>query len=149
VRQFFTGTDEVELANPLRNCRVHQDISCRVGDVTPPRQEEGSAFRTRVEQGPRFDGTCDPVTPKSRETNRHIVPTPADLEKGKSSGSETSAVVLQARFDDVEKHLRQKLRWETRDSGVWILDMSWAVGLPNVFDRVFAWSIGGATWPDA
>ena len=149
MSQLCTGTDEVELANPLRNCRVHQDISCRVGEVRPPRQEEWSTFRTRVEQGPRFDGTCDPVTPKSRETDRHFVPMPADLEEGESSGGETTVVVLQARFDDVEKHLRQQLHRETRDSGVWILDMSWAVGLPNVFDRVLAWSIGGATWPDA
>ena len=47
--QLFTGTDEIESVNSFWNRRVHQDISCRVVEVSPPRQEDGSPFRTRVE----------------------------------------------------------------------------------------------------
>jgi hypothetical protein len=64
VFQLFTTTIEVELTDPPRSFSVHQSILRRAGKARMPRQEQGGAFRTRVEQGPCFDRTWDPPNPK-------------------------------------------------------------------------------------
>ena len=56
--------------------------------MKPPRQGEGAIFRTRVEQRPRFDGACDPQTPKARKTDGHLVPTLAGFAEVERSASE-------------------------------------------------------------
>ena len=106
----FGVTGKVELVNPLRNSGFHQNVSYRNVGFRLPCQGEGSIFRTRVEQGPSFDGARDPPTPKSRETNGHFVPVFADLEKTKCSRGEVGVFALNAGLDDVEKHIRQQLR---------------------------------------
>ena len=93
MHQLVTCTGEVELANPLRNGGVHQDISRGEKVLRSPRQEERSIFRTGVEQGPRFDGTRDPSSPKLRKANGHFVPTSTDSEKLERSDSESRVAV--------------------------------------------------------
>lgn len=75
-------------------------------EVVSPCEEDGSILRTRVEQGPCFDGASNPPDPKRRETDSHFVPTLADFEKVERSCGKTCVVVLQAGLDDIEKHVR-------------------------------------------
>ena len=56
-----------------------------------PRPEDGNNVRSRR---PRFDGTCDPPTPKLSETNDHFVPTSTNFGKAGCFGGKVRAVVL-------------------------------------------------------
>ena len=70
-----------------------------------------------MEEGPRVDSTRNPPSPKFRGTDSYLVPTPTDLKKIECPGRETCVVILKARFDRIEEHLRQQLRWETGVNG--------------------------------
>jgi hypothetical protein len=93
-------TTEVELTNPLRSVGVCQGISCRPGELRLPRQGQGSTFRTRAEQGPRFDRAWNPPNPKLREVDGHFIPTSAYLEEVECSLSEMCGIALETGFDD-------------------------------------------------
>ena len=93
-------------------------------ELGQPCQGDGRTLRSRTEQRPRFDGTCDPPTPKLRETDGHFVPTPTDLEKAECSSGKARVIVLKTGLDDVEKRVGQQLRWETGDRDVSVLSVS-------------------------
>jgi len=102
------------------------------GLLRSPFKEEGAIFRTRVEQGPCFDGTWDPPTPKPRGTKGHFVPMPADEEKGERSGSETRVIILEAGLNHVKERLCQQLSVQTGEGGVQVPDVSQLIRLSNV-----------------
>ena len=84
-------------------------------------RERGVSFEREWNRGHALNGARNPPPPKLRETNCDFVPIFADLEKPKCSRGETGVAVLYPRLNDVEKDLRQHLRWQTGDDGVQVL----------------------------
>ena len=108
---------------------------------------KGKHLRARIEQGPRFGGVRSPPKPKLvPKAHGHFVPAPARPGEVRSF---KVVIVTKDSHDNVERLLRRKPGWQTKDDDAWIIGMPQPTNLSKVeiylflkeSDRILAWSI--------